>query len=251
MSSVVTVHGTGLSGPSVTATLQMANNISFVMAKENFLNDNVTVEEARDSENVLLISGSRTAVTDQIEQWNGQGLVDGFDISGGGGGGGATVKNASVGVHEGNIPQDRDYRIVVSGEIKEVPDNGRRIGPSTVSGVSRAPGLRSIFTYTGEITSFEADRKVSIKQDGEIIREGTQEPPPDPAPPPGPGDPDPDPVPPEDPPDPDPPEDPPDPDPPEDPPNPEAGGSQAGIGASTIALIGVAGIGAYLIGQNS
>jgi len=124
MSSAVTVHGTGLSGPSVTANVQMANNISFVMAKENFLNDNVTVEEARDSENVLVISGSRTAVTDQIEQWNGQGLVDGFDISGGGGGGGATVKNASVGVHEGNIPQDRDYRIVVSGEIKEVPAPG-------------------------------------------------------------------------------------------------------------------------------
>jgi hypothetical protein len=271
MSSVVTVHGTGLSGPSVTATVQMANNVSFAMAKENFLNDNVTVEEARDSENVLVISGSRTAVTDQVESWNGKGLVDGFDISGGGGGGGATVKNASVGVHEGNIPQDRDYRIVVSGEIREVPDNGTRIGPSTVSGVSRAPGLRSIFTYTGEITSFEADRKVSIKQDGEIIREGTQEPPPDPDPTPGPGDPDPDP--PEDPPDPNPPGqptppgpiDPPPPQPaptpprpgpgPGDPtqpdPDPDPGESQAGIGASTIALIGAAGIGAYLIGQNS
>ncbi len=182
--SVVTVHGTGLSGPSVTATVQMANNISFVMAKENFLNDSVAVEEARGSENVLVISGSRTAVTSQVESWNGKGLVDGFDISGGGDGGGPTVKNASVGVHDGIIQQDRDYRIVVSGEIKEVPDNSTRIGVGTVSGVSRAPGLRSIFTYTGEITSFEADRKVSIKQDGQIIREGTQEPPPDPDPPP-------------------------------------------------------------------
>jgi len=237
MSNVVTLHGTGLSGPSVTATVQMANNVSFAMAKENFLNDNVTVEEARDSENVLVISGSRTAVTDQVESWNGKGLVDGFDISGGGGGGGSTVKNASVGVHDGIIQQDRDYRISVSGEIKEVPDNGTRVGPSTVSGVSRAPGLRSIFTYTGEITSFEADRKVSIKQGGQIIRRGTEEPPPDPNPPPN-----------EQPPDNPPPNDP----PPNDPPSDDSDESaMAGFGASTIALIGAAGIGAYLIGQGS
>jgi hypothetical protein len=305
----------------------MENNVSFAMAKENFLNENVTVEEARDAKNVLVLSGSRTAVTDQVEQWNGQGLVDSYDISGGGGGAGPTVKNASVGVHDGIIQQDRDYRISVSGEIKEVPDNGTRIGPSTVSGVSRAPGLRSIFTYTGEITSFEADRKVSIKQGGRIIRGGTQEPPPDPDPPPNEQPPDPDPLPtpqggggnlrvifrssgdaeaflerkgvpagwtynknngrsliftvpdprgiadrlsqgsgpqivlsaerinaptpppPDDP----PPEDPPPEDPPpEDPPPDDSDESaMAGFGAPTIALIGAASIGAYLIGQNS
>jgi hypothetical protein len=225
----------------------MANNVSFAMAKENFLNDDVTVEEARDSENVLVISGSRTAVTDQVESWNGKGLVDSYDISGGGGGGGSTVKNASVGVHDGIIQQDRDYRISVSGEIKEVPDNGTRIGPSTVSGVSRAPGLRSIFTYTGEITSFEADRKVSIKQGGQIIRRGTEEPPPVPDPPPNE-------QPPESPPSDDPPpnDPPPNDPPPNDPPPDDSDESaMAGFGASTIALIGAAGIGAYLIGQNS